>query len=175
MTELSAKPAVVLVGPMAVGKSTVGPILARKLRRDFIDVDEQIVEETGREISDIFATDGEQAFREIELAVTLRMLKSGGVIALGGGAVVTPQLRAALGNHRVFWLTATVTDAVRRVGDKTDRPLLVGDVAGNWARIAAQREALYAEVAEYKIVTSKRNPSQVAREIVELVESHEHR
>lgn len=164
------EPAIVLVGPMAVGKSTVGPILARRLDRTFTDVDELIVAEQGREISEIFATDGEQAFRAIELETTLRALATGGVVALGGGAVVTPALRQALGDHTVIWLTATVDDAVLRVGQSTDRPLLVGDVAGNWSRLADQREAWYREVADHRVVTSGRKPNQVARIICELLE-----
>lgn len=165
------EPAIVLVGPMAVGKSTVGPILARRLGRSFTDVDELIVAEQGRPISEIFATQGEAGFRAMELETTVRVLAAGGVVALGGGAVVTPALREALGAHTVIWLTATVDDAVRRVGQGTDRPLLVGDVAGNWSRLAAQREAWYREVADHRVVTSGRKPNQVARVICELLKA----
>ncbi len=162
--------AVVLVGPMGAGKSTVGALVARRLGRDFIDVDARIVEQQGREISEIFATDGEQEFRRLELEATGQALADCGVVALGGGAVVTPQVREALGGHHVFWLTTSVGEATARMGRDSGRPLLAGNVAANWTRIATLREPLYAEVADHRISTSGQHPDQVARTICQLLE-----
>lgn len=158
--------AIVLVGPPAVGKSTVGAVLARKLAADFTDVDQMIEDGEGRPITEIFATEGEAAFRELELAATLEALANGGVVALGGGAVTNPAVRAALHGYRVVWLRATVREAVQRVGTTTNRPLLAGDVAGRWSRLAEARELLYAEVATLAVDTDRRTPAQVARTVI---------
>lgn len=161
---------IVLVGPPAVGKSTVGAGLARRLGAAFIDVDAEIERTQGRPISEIFATDGEPGFRAIELAATLAALKQDAVVALGGGAVTNPELRAALAGHRVIWLRASVHEAVLRVGHNDTRPLLAGDVAGKWRELAAKREPLYAEVATVIVDTDHRTPSQVVRAIIAQLE-----
>lgn len=161
---------VILVGPPAVGKSTVGAVLAKRLGQGFIDVDQRIEEEQGTAITEIFASQGEPGFRAIELATTLAALDEGGVIALGGGAVTNPALRAALAGRPVVWLRASVHEAVQRVGDTTTRPLLAGDVAGRWRSLAAAREPLYAEVATIIVDTDRRTPAQVARRIMQELE-----
>ena len=164
---------IVLIGPPAVGTSTVGANLARRLGVPFIDVDQLIEDREQRAISEIFATDGESRFRAIELDATLAALEGGGVIALGGGAVTNPTLRAALWGLRVVWLRASVREAVRRVGETTTRPLLVGDVADRWTRLAQEREPLYAEVATMVVDTDHRTPAQVARSVLDRLSLQE--
>lgn len=97
---------IVLTGMPASGKSTVGKLLADKLGRPFIDIDAQIEAETGRTPSQIFETDGEMAFRDIESAVITRLSEiNGAVIATGGGAILRPQNVDALkANGRLFFL-----------------------------------------------------------------------
>ncbi|MDO5684435.1 MAG: shikimate kinase [Propionibacteriaceae bacterium] len=167
--------AIILVGPPAVGKTTVGAALARQLGLEFVDVDLLIEAREGRPISEIFATEGEPGFRSKELAATLEALDGGGVVALGGGAVTNPQLRAALVGRQVVWLRASVREAVKRVGQTTTRPLLVGDVAGKWSDLAASREPLYAEVATIEVSTDHRTPAQVAREVIRALADEEAR
>lgn len=164
---------IVLIGPPAVGKSTVGANLARRLGVPFVDVDQLIEDREQRAISEIFASDGEAGFRAIELAVTLAALEGGGVIALGGGAVTNPTLRAALWGHRVIWLRASVREAVRRVGETTTRPLLVGDVADRWTKLAQEREPLYAEVATMVVDTDHLTPAQVAHSVIDRLSLQE--
>lgn len=166
---------IVLVGPPAVGKSTVGAVLARKLGVAFTDVDQWVEAHEGRPIAKIFATDGEARFRQMELDATLAALRDGGVVALGGGAVTNPQLRAALAGHHVVWLTASLREAVLRVGATTTRPLLAGDVAGRWSRLAADREPHYAAVATVRVETDHRTPAQVARLVMERLDLQEAR
>lgn len=175
MTELAKPRTLVLVGPPAVGKSTVGAVLARRLGVDFCDVDELIVQRTGRPITEIFATDGESGFRAIELDATRAALAAGGVVALGGGAVTNSELRADLATHEVIWLQASVREAVLRVGPTTIRPLLVGDVAGRWSKLASDREPLYAAVATLTISTDNQTPAQIARQIIEQLDLQETR
>ena len=164
---------IVLIGPPAVGKSTVGANLARRLGVPFIDVDQLIEDREQRAISEIFATDGESLFRAMELDATLAALEGGGVIALGGGAVTNATLRAALRGHRVIWLRASVREAVQRVGATTTRPLLVGDVADRWTRLAQEREPLYAEVATMVGDTHPRTPAQDARTLLDRLSLQE--
>lgn len=169
------EPSIVLVGPPAVGKSTVGAILARRLGCGFTDVDELIEESQQRPISEIFATQGEAHFRELEYEATMGALDCGGVVALGGGAVTNPRLRTGLAGHNVVWLRASASEAVLRVGDTTTRPLLHGDVRAKWDRLASEREPLYAEVATVVVDTDRRAPSKVARLIIEELGLEENR
>ncbi|MGI5951141.1 MAG: shikimate kinase [Brooklawnia sp.] len=161
---------IVLIGLPAVGKSTVGAIVARRLGLRFVDVDALIETQAGRPITEIFATDGEAGFRALELAATVSALTDGGVIALGGGAVTNPALRQALAGHRVLWLRASERVAVQRVGHSDIRPLLRGDVAGKWRALAAAREPLYAQVATLVIETDGRTPGQVAQQVIAQLE-----
>ncbi|MFE0318835.1 shikimate kinase, partial [Streptomyces albogriseolus] len=108
-------PLVVLVGPMGVGKSTVGRLLAERLGVAYRDTDEDIVAEQGRTIAEIFADDGECAFRAIEARAVARALAGhDGVLALGGGAVLDPRTRALLSGRPVVFLDADAGEAVRR-------------------------------------------------------------
>lgn len=165
--------AVVLIGPPAVGKSTVGAVLASRLGVEFIDVDARIEDRAGCAITEIFAAQGEAGFRALEQQTTLEALTSGAVIALGGGAVTNPALRAALQGHQVVWLQASEHEAVRRVGEGTTRPLLAGDVAGRWRELAAAREPLYREVATITVRTDRRTPAQVARAVIAALDPEE--
>lgn len=164
---MAEAPTIVLVGPPAVGKTTVGGVLARRLGVSFCDVDQVIEQQQGRSIARIFAELGEAAFRQLELDATLSALDAGGVVALGGGAVTNARLRAALAGHHVVWLRANVTQAVLRVGNSTTRPLLAGDVEGNWTRLASQRAPWYAEVATVVVDTDRRTPRQVAHRVID--------
>lgn len=97
-TSTSAPNVVVLTGPMGAGKSAVGAHIARKLRSDFIDTDHAIEAQSGMKIAEIFATQGESAFRALEETICtdlIRTAQPGTVIALGGGAFMTPGIREA--------------------------------------------------------------------------------
>ena len=144
----------VLVGAPGSGKSTIGARLARRLDREFVDVDAQIVAATGREIADIFARDGEAAFRELEREHTLAALATDKVVSLGGGAVLSEQIRAALAGHSVIWLQITSAVAAERVGLNVARPLLLGNVRGRLNSLLAERTPLYTEVATHTIDAS---------------------
>lgn len=97
---------IVLIGMMGSGKTTVGKLLARRLRRPFVDTDALIEEREGRSIPDIFAQDGEDAFRALELDISLELSgKSGLAVACGGGLPLRDEAIAALKqNGLVFWL-----------------------------------------------------------------------
>ncbi|WKG06140.1 shikimate kinase [Mycolicibacterium sp. HK-90] len=166
-------PKAVLIGLPGSGKSTIGRRLAKALNLTMVDTDAAIEETTGRTIADIFATDGEAEFRRIEEEVIRSALAShDGVLSLGGGAVTTPGVRAALAGHTVVYLEISAAEGVRRTGGSTVRPLLAGpDRAEKYRALMSERVPLYRRVATMRINTNRRNPGAVVRTIVTRLES----
>jgi shikimate kinase len=161
-------PKAVLVGLPGSGKSTIGRRLAKALDVDMLDTDAAIEQQTGRPIADIFATDGEQEFRRIEEGVVRAALaEHDGIVSLGGGAVTSPGVRAALAGHTVVYLEITAAEGVRRTGGNTVRPLLAGpDRAEKFRALMSERVPLYRQVATIRVNTNRRNPGAVVRHIV---------
>lgn len=164
-------PAVVLVGPMGVGKSTVGRLLAERLGVGFRDTDEDIVAAEGRTISEIFVDEGEAAFRAIEKrAVHTALAEHEGVLALGGGAILDADTRALLVGHRVVYLSMEVEEAVRRTGLGVARPLLAVNPRKQWRELMEARRHLYEEVATAVVATDGRTPEEVTQAAWDAVE-----
>lgn len=161
-------PKAVLVGLPGSGKSTIGCRLAKALGVGLLDTDVAIEQRTGRSIADIFATDGEQEFRRIEEDVVRAALADhDGVLSLGGGAVTSPGVRAALAGHTVVYLEISAAEGVRRTGGNTVRPLLAGpDRAEKYRALMAKRAPLYRRVATMRVDTNRRNPGAVVRHIL---------
>ncbi|WP_203566421.1 shikimate kinase [Aestuariimicrobium ganziense] len=159
--------AIAVVGAPASGKSSVGRRLAQSLDLPFVDVDHEIEHRSGKSIPEMFADEGEAHFRTLEREVTLELLDRGGVVSLGGGAVLNPDIRAALVGHDVVWLQVSVTHATRRVGMNVMRPLLLGDVRANLQRLMDEREPLYRELATVTIDTNKRRVDDIVAQITE--------
>ncbi|MFI9822068.1 shikimate kinase [Streptomyces sp. NPDC052013] len=161
-------PLIVLVGPMGVGKSTVGQLLADRLGVGYRDTDDDIVAEQGRSIADIFVDEGEPAFRAIEQrAVHTALAEHEGVLALGGGAVLAPRTRALLTGLPVVFLDVDVAEAIRRIGQDTARPLLAAaDPRREWRTLMEARRPLYAEVARVVVDTSGLAPEDVVTAVV---------
>jgi shikimate kinase len=157
-------PRVVLVGLPGAGKTTVGRELAGRLAVPFADSDDLIVEMTGRAIGEIFTHDGEPGFRAVEAtAVTDALLDFDGVLALGGGAVTTAEVREALRAvpSPVVLLIAELEELLERVGGSHHRPLLSGDAALRLADLSEARDGLYREVAVATVDTSRRSVAEV--------------
>ncbi|GAA3645415.1 shikimate kinase [Microbacterium marinilacus] len=148
-------PAVVLVGPMGAGKSSIGRRLAKALGVRFVDTDARIVRRHGA-IADIFANHGEAHFRAIEHEAVSDAIAGGGVVALGGGAVLDPRTRQALAAHRVVLLTVDERVVAGRIRSQK-RPLLNTDEdpVAAWARIRDEREPVYRAVADVVFDTSR--------------------
>lgn len=161
-------PKAVLVGLPGSGKSTIGRRLAKALGVGLLDTDVAIEQRTVRSIADIFATDGEQEFRRIEEDVVRAALADhDGVLSLGGGAVTSPGVRAALAGHTVVYLEISAAEGVRRTGGNTVRPLLAGpDRAEKYRALMAKRAPLYRRVATMRVDTNRRNPGAVVRHIL---------
>ncbi len=167
-------PKAVLVGLPGSGKSTIGRRLSKALGVSLLDSDAVIELQTGRTIADIFATDGEQEFRRIEEAVVREALAThDGVLSLGGGAVTSPGVCAALAGHTVVYLEINAVEGVRRTGGSAVRPLLAGgDRAEKFRALMAKRIPLYRRVATIRVDTNRRNPGAVVRYIVSRLQDH---
>lgn len=157
---------IVLVGAPGAGKSTVGKLLAQRLGRQFIDVDEVITERTGREISEIFAVDGEAYFRNLERETTIDLLGGDDVVSLGGGAVLTEEIRESLHGHDVIWLQVSLGNAASRVGLNVARPLLLGNVRARLRQLLTERLPLYESVSTIRVDTDDLTTDAVVDAIV---------
>ncbi len=165
------RPELVIVGPPGAGKSTVGALLAARLHVEFADADELIVARAGRSISDIFTGDGEPAFRALEEQVVAEELHTHrGVLALGGGAVLSEHTRKALRGHRVVFLAVSTSEGVRRTGLSAARPLLAGvNPRATFKALLDARLPLYREVATAEVATEKRTPEEVVNTVLAAV------
>ncbi|SBT39898.1 shikimate kinase [Micromonospora narathiwatensis] len=167
---MSSRPVCVLVGAPGSGKTTVGLALADALGVAFRDTDADIEQLAGKPIPEIFVDEGEAHFRTLERAAVAAALASHpGVLALGGGAVLAEENRAALVGHTVVHLSVELADAVKRVGLGAGRPLLALNPRATLKYLMEQRRPLYAEVATVTVVTDGRTPEEIATEILAVL------
>ena len=159
---------IALWGFMGTGKTTAGRLAAERLGLAFVDTDAVIEARAGRTIADIFAQDGEPAFRALEAAVCLDVAAGRGqVIAAGGGALLNPAVFDALAaSSLLIGLTCDLDEILRRVGDDPARPLFAGE-RDRLERLLADRAACYARVP-HQIDTTCLSPHDVAEEIIRL-------
>ncbi len=167
---MTTRPVAVLIGPPGAGKSTVGPLLAALLGAEFTETDRMVEEAAGKPVSDIFVSDGEPAFRDLERAAVARALaQHSGILALGGGAVMDPLTRERLARHHVVYLQTGFAAAVRRVGLDSPRPLLLVNPRGRMRELLAERLPVYESLAKITVVTDDRDPQEIADEIAAAV------
>ena len=161
--QMTNKP-IVLVGPMGVGKTTVGKKLAKRLEVQFVDTDAVITENHG-DISEIFATQGEPAFREIESDTLVPLLAGRCVISTGGGAVLHERTREALALATVVYLSTDGKHIASRLRGG-NRPLIKNGIS-DWRQIYASRKPLYEQVADITVDTSNSSLVQTIDAILE--------
>jgi shikimate kinase len=170
-----SRPLVVLVGPPSSGKTTVGTALAGILGVPFRDTDADIEDVTGQTVAELFIDRGEPLFRELEQQAVARALGSHtGVLALGGGAVLSAATREVLvgygrGGGTVVWLDVDLASAARRVGLGRERPVLGMNPRATLRHLLLAREPLYREVATLTVATGGREPGDVIAEVAASV------
>lgn len=167
----------VLIGYRGTGKTTVAQALSQRLGWSWVDADVELEARAGRTIAQIFATDGEPVFRDLESQVIADLvLQDNVVIAAGGGAILRPENRAALRSRgRVVWLTASIATILARVNaDRTTaerRPQLTTQGGEAEVRqLLERREPMYRETADVSVATDDRSPSDIAAEILQRVD-----
>ncbi len=160
--------AIVLIGPPAAGKTSVGRKLAKRLGREFLDTDKLLVAEHGP-IADIFREHGEAHFRALERATVADALRRDAVVSLGGGAVLDPDTRSDLEGATVVLLTVTREAAESRIGGGK-RPLVQG--IDSWQALVDARSELYAFLADVTFDTSDRPISRIVADIADWVEEN---
>ena len=161
-----------LVGMMGAGKSTVGPPLAERLERKFLDTDREVERRAGRTIAAIFAADGEAHFRTLEREAIASASKAAAVVALGGGAIAQPgALERLRASGTLVYLDAPVELLLARIGDTASRPLFAGVQASGRAtkirELLSVRQAHYARA--HHRVDATGTPDDVVERIVDLL------
>jgi shikimate kinase len=161
--------AAVLIGPPGAGKSSVGTLLAAELGVPFADTDDLVAAAAGKPVGDIFVEDGEPAFRELERLAVVRGLEvtgpAGGVLALGSGAVLDPDVRRMLNGQMIVYLEAGFATVVRRTGMDRPRVVIPGNPRGRLRAMLEERRPVYADIASLTVPTDDTAPEEVAADL----------
>ena len=162
-----------LTGMMGVGKTTIGKILAKRLKYNFIDVDKLIETKEGSSINSIFKNKGESYFRKIEMSITLSELRNrNSVISLGGGAFLTNEIRKNSKKYSIsFWLDVPLEELIRRLKKNNKRPLIFLKKNSNEEikKIYFKRKKIYNE-ADFRIRCKSLKSNEIADKILSLYE-----
>lgn len=164
-------PRVVLVGMPGAGKSTIGRRIASALNLPIVDSDLLMEQGEGKACGELYSELGEGAFRELEVGYVARALATGGVVSLGGGAIVTEEVRTLLQRHTVVWIDVTAEEGIRRTAEDASRPVLDGeDREQRYRDLLEQRESFYREVSSFRVRTDERPPQRVVAEVLGFID-----
>ena len=170
---MKSKENLVFLGMMGSGKSSIGSLVAKKLKVEFIDVDREIEKELGISISKMFETKGEDYFRKYEEKITLRVLKKNSiVVSLGGGAFVNKVIRKEiLKNHISFWLNWNDEILLERIKNSKKRPLAFNATENELIDLIKKRSNIYSK-ALYEIKCDKMSKSEIVKKVLNNYEAH---
>ena len=170
---MESKENLVFLGMMGSGKSSIGSLIAKKLKIKFIDVDKEIEEELGLSISKIFETKGENYFRKFEQQITLKILKiNSTVVSLGGGAFMNKVIRnEILKNHISFWLNWDNETLLNRIKNSKKRPLAFNSTENELIDLIKKRSNIYSK-ALYEIKCDKMSKSEIVKKVLKNYEVH---
>jgi shikimate kinase len=155
-----------LIGMMGAGKTTVAPLVAAQLGRDWVDTDRLVESRSGRGVVELFA-EGEYVFRRAEAEAVRSLLGEPIVVACGGGVVLDEGLTESMRSGGfLVWLDAPPDALLTRIGAGAERPLLSADPAGALRRILEERRGRY-EAAAHAVVETTAPPQEVAERVIE--------
>src|SRR5579863_4884233 len=160
---------VVLIGPPTAGKSSVGALLAAELGVPFADTDTLVARAAGKPVGDIFVDDGEPVFRELERGAVASGLDqvrpAGGVLALGSGAVLDPDVRRMLAGQVIVYLEAEFATVAKRTGMDRPRVVIPGNPRGRLRSLLEERRPVYAGLATLTVATDGMAAQEVAADL----------
>jgi shikimate kinase len=165
---------IVLIGPPGAGKTSIGKALSKELGLAFIDSDAEIERISGKTISEIFVDQGEAVFRKTEVETVTRILAEfEGVVALGGGAPINPEIQKVLLNseYPVILIDVSISQAANRIGFNKDRPLLMINPRQQWLHLMSERRPIYEKLATITVSSDNSKPSEVAKTITDKIVS----
>ena len=165
---------IVLIGPPGAGKTSIGKALSKELGLAFIDSDAEIERISGKTISEIFVDQGEAVFRKTEVeAVTRILAEFEGVVALGGGAPINPEIQKVLLNseYPVIFIDVSISQAANRIGFNKDRPLLMINPRQQWLHLMSERRPIYEKLATITVSSDNSKPAEVAKTITDKIVS----
>jgi shikimate kinase len=160
------------VGLMGAGKTTIGKLLARKLKKTFYDTDREIEKKLGVKIAVIFELEGEEGFRKRETQMIDELTKKKDIIlATGGGAVLSEENRTLLKERgRVIYLNAKPQSLAKRMAYDKDRPLLQeGNMLETLSLLYKERHPLYLSLASFVVDTGQQKTQAVLNKIESLL------
>lgn len=162
-----------LIGMMGSGKTTIGQILAKQLDYRFIDTDELISKVANQSIAEIFATEGEEAFRDIESQVLSQLCAyQKFVISTGGGIILKKMNWSYLRHGIIIWLNVPVEELYNRLKEDTTRPLLQHpEPLKQLQTLLEQRTPLYAQADLEIMINSGDTPEEISNQILEKIPS----
>ena len=170
---MKLKENLVFLGMMGAGKTSIGSLVAKKLKIDFIDIDKEIENEIGASIKKIFETKGEFYFRKFEEKITLKKLKLNSVvISLGGGAFTNINIRKEiLKSHLSFWLNWSDSILLNRIKSSKKRPLAYNSNDNELIDLIKKRSKIYSK-ALFEIRCDKLSKEEIVKKILGIYENH---
>lgn len=170
---MKSKENIVFLGMMGSGKTSIGMLVAKKLKLNFVDIDREIETQIGTTIKKIFENKGESYFRKVEETVTLKCLKLDSVIiSLGGGGFVNKNIRKeVLKNHSSFWLSWKNEILINRIKNSKKRPLAFDSSDDELINLIKRRSSIYSK-ALFEIKCDNLSKNEIVKKVLKIYETY---